>query len=47
MIRISGSDLGPVYEEERKGDIKFNEVDATKSKKIFWVLSHLQIWNQN
>ena len=33
MIRISGSILEPIYEEERKGDIKFN-ADVTKSKNI-------------
>jgi UDP-glucose 4-epimerase len=34
MIRLSGYDLEPIYEEERKGDIKYNEVDITKSKNI-------------
>ena len=34
MIKISGYDLEPIYEEERKGDIKYNEVDITKSKNI-------------
>jgi UDP-glucose 4-epimerase len=34
MIKISGSNLEPIYEQERKGDIKFNEADITKSKNI-------------
>jgi len=34
IIRLSGYDLEPVHEEERKGDIKYNEVDITKSKNI-------------
>jgi len=34
MIRISGLDLEPLYEEERKGDIKFANVDITKSKNV-------------
>jgi UDP-glucose 4-epimerase len=34
MISLSGYDLQPIYEEERKGDIKYNEVDITKSRNI-------------
>jgi UDP-glucose 4-epimerase len=34
IIRISGLDLQPIYEQERKGDIRFNEVDVTKSKDV-------------
>jgi UDP-glucose 4-epimerase len=34
MIKISGLDLEPIYEQERMGDIKFNEVDVTKSKNV-------------
>jgi UDP-glucose 4-epimerase len=30
IIRISGLDIEPVYEKERKGDIKYNQVDITK-----------------
>lgn len=34
MIRISGLDLQPLYEEERKGDIKNVAADMTRAKKI-------------
>ncbi len=34
MIRISGLALEPLYQEERKGDIKYAAVDTTKSKSI-------------
>ena len=34
MIRISGLDLEPLYEEERKGDIKYVAADTTRSKSI-------------
>ena len=34
MIRISGLDLEPLYEEERKGDIKYVAADTTISKSI-------------
>jgi UDP-glucose 4-epimerase len=34
MIRISGLGLEPLYEEERKGDIKSASVDMTRSKSI-------------
>ena len=34
MIKISGLDLEPIYEQEPKGDIKFNDVDVTKSKNV-------------
>jgi len=34
MIRISGLDLEPLYEEERKGDIKYAVVDTAKTKSI-------------
>ncbi len=34
MIRISGLALAPLYQEERKGDIKYAAVDTTKSKRI-------------
>lgn len=34
MIRICGLDLTPIYEEERKGDIKYAEVDTTRSKNV-------------
>jgi len=30
MIRICGFDIEPIYEKERSGDIKYNEVDVTK-----------------
>lgn len=39
MIRISGLDLDPVYEEERKGDIKYAAVDTTRSKSILGFVS--------
>lgn len=32
MIRISGLDLEPIYEEERPGDAKVAKVDVTRSK---------------
>lgn len=34
MIRISGLDLEPIHEEERKGDIKHAVADTTRSKSI-------------
>jgi UDP-glucose 4-epimerase len=34
MIRISGLALEPLYQEKRKGDIKYAAVDTTKSKSI-------------
>ena len=34
MIRISGLDLQPLYEEERRGDIKNAVADMTKAKNI-------------
>lgn len=34
MSRISGLDLEPLYEEERKADIKYVEADTTRSKSI-------------
>ena len=34
MIRISGLDLEPLYEVERKGDIKYTVADTTKARSI-------------
>jgi UDP-glucose 4-epimerase len=34
MIRISGLDLEPIYEEGRKGDMKLNQADVTKSENV-------------
>ena len=34
MIRISGFDLEPLYEPERKSDIKHAKADVTESKKV-------------
>jgi UDP-glucose 4-epimerase len=39
MIRISALDLEPVYEEERKGEIKYAAVDTTRSKSILGFVS--------
>lgn len=33
MIEIFGLDVEPVYEEERKGDVKFAQVDISKARK--------------
>jgi UDP-glucose 4-epimerase len=35
MIQISGLDIEPIYKKERKGDIKYNEVDVTKFTSVF------------
>lgn len=34
MIDIFGLDIEPVYEEERKGDVKFAEVDISKAREL-------------
>jgi UDP-glucose 4-epimerase len=34
MIRISGLDLEPLYEKERKGDIKYTVADTTRARSI-------------
>lgn len=34
MIRISGLDLEPIYEKERKGDIKYTVADTTRARGI-------------
>jgi nucleoside-diphosphate-sugar epimerase len=33
MIKIFGLDLEPEYGEERKGDVKFAQVDISKAKR--------------
>lgn len=43
MIRIAGSNLEPIYEQERKGDIRFNKVDVTKSKNILGFVPHSNV----
>ncbi len=34
MIRISGLDLDPIYEEERSGDVRYSKADVTKSEDV-------------